>query len=434
MQIRLSTSFVILLLHVSIHCKEYGEFRSFWEPPTHTNIPNYSKQDDGLAISDKQESHEYNYMNNHNSGRDDYGGQSKLEKSGKLKLSPIEQLENLLNKPIENIHNVMSKDSLAGSSHNNIEIARNSFIDFEKLNNVTDSLGIKSLNVAKLKQKAKTDESYKALYSAVVEGFDEFKTKYGLSHLHKQTLSNNNRQLLDNIDQNPVLLSTMALATIAVAGIARNTGIADSLFDAFADLINPKEKRCTSSQFTCTSGECIASTLRCDSTKHCSDGSDESTTLCTEIKSLIISMALSTGITQAQFNTIKASVISAIATSLGVSTSLVSATLANPTGRRRRDDSYFRQSRTTKYTHITVTILISGTPSQYSGYQTVSSSSTYAGTVNKILDNNTEWKALVSTLSKLEINTIAVAGVGTTSVDPSATTAASATATASSSG
>ena len=23
---------------------EYGEFRSFWEPPTHTNIPNYSKQ------------------------------------------------------------------------------------------------------------------------------------------------------------------------------------------------------------------------------------------------------------------------------------------------------------------------------------------------------------------------------------------------------
>ena len=60
----------------------------------------------------------------------------------------------------------------------------------------------------------------------------------GLSHLHKQTLSNNNRQLLDNIDQNPVLLSTMALATIAVAGIARNTGIADSLFDAFADLIS----------------------------------------------------------------------------------------------------------------------------------------------------------------------------------------------------
>ena len=72
-------------------------------------------------------------------------------------------------------------DSLAGSSHNNIEIARNSFIDFEKLNNVTDSLGIKSLNVAKLKQKAKTDERYKALYSAVVEGFDEFKTKYGMS-------------------------------------------------------------------------------------------------------------------------------------------------------------------------------------------------------------------------------------------------------------
>ena len=43
---------------------------------------------------------------------------------------------------------------------------------------------------------------------------------------------------MDNIDQNPVLLSTMALATIAVAGIARNTGIADSLFDAFADLIS----------------------------------------------------------------------------------------------------------------------------------------------------------------------------------------------------
>ena len=56
--------------------------------------------------------------------------------------------------------------------------------------------------------------------------------------LRKKRSSKNNRQLLDNIDGNPVLLSTVALATVAIAGIARETGLGDAFFDTFANLIS----------------------------------------------------------------------------------------------------------------------------------------------------------------------------------------------------